>query len=580
MLEAHNQKLIATIYAATLSPQGFDELVEDLHSGVVQVLSAVTGLEDIEDVLPDSQNYTIGDETFPELARHIENALNIQIKIGHIDEIDERTALILELIPNPAVVFNSGEFIQRRNAQARQTAFGEFDTLGKLFPDPHQLAEIRKAVSSLRSGNEFASVPIRLDLQKSSNTCVFLKRIRGSNGGNDVDSLYLLTIAEFGFDNRVADLFRETYDLTSAETSVAILLASGAKPEEIAKRRSVKLDTIRTQIKAIKSKTKAPDLPNLVRLLCGFSSGILVPNRALQTASAELIAKFDPSAGMLMLSDGRRMDYLVQGDPGGKPVLLLHNMPYGAVLPAAAVQLARKRGLKIIAPFRPGHRDSDPLAIADREEYLDQVVRDMNELMVALSISKVKLLGNGGGSTYAIRFASTFPEKVSEILMITRAPVWKGEWLQEMPPRQKLVSMLLKFAPKMARLFVWAILSYINKQKLYDYARTSVGESPADLKAIENPEFMQLFSSGITAGLKQGGEAYCRDWELMEIDMTEEARKLPHKMHILHGADDRIVKPEFSRQFAKEVPGTTLEIVEGAGNFLFYSHWRHVMNAL
>ncbi|MEL6735272.1 MAG: hypothetical protein AAFO98_05230, partial [Pseudomonadota bacterium] len=37
--------------------------------------------------------------------------------------------------------------------------------------------------------------------------------------------------------------------------------------------------SMRTQIKSVKTKTGVQDIPSLVRLLCGFSSGIMVPKR-------------------------------------------------------------------------------------------------------------------------------------------------------------------------------------------------------------------------------------------------------------------------------------------------------------
>lgn len=577
--ETNNQELIAAIYAATLSPKNFDEMADDLEAQAVRVLSAITGRPDITEVLPGDFPNGGAAHLMPDLAKHIENAHDIQSQIGHRIESAERTDLILEIVPNPAFVIDADERIVRKNALAQEMQSGACTALADLFRDPEELAGIRDTLSTLRQGSEFASLPISLDAEQNKNTCVVVKLIQAADGSAQNSKLYLLTIADFGFSSEISDLFQQTYGLTDAETEIAVLLASGTIPQEIASNRSVSLQTVRTQIKSIKAKTKTRNLPDLVRLLCGFSAGMVVPaGKSRQETAAEFA--LNPTVETLVLPDGRRMEYVEQGDRNGRPVLLLHNMPYGVYLPGAAQRFARDNGLRIIAPYRPAHGDSDPLPAMPPEKYLDQVVDDMKELADALALPPVALLGNGGGSSFAVRFATAFPDRVSNIVMVSRAPVWRGEWLDDLPPRQKLTAVLLKYVPRMGELFTWAILSHVNKHSAVEYAKTAADGSPGDLLAIENPETMLLFTTGVTHGLKQGSKGFCRDWELMEVDLTPEARLLPHDMHIVVGADDRIILPEQARQFANDVPRATIEVVEGAGNYMFYSHWRHVMNAL
>jgi DNA-binding NarL/FixJ family response regulator len=68
---------------------------------------------------------------------------------------------------------------------------------------------------------------------------------------------------EGGLRARLAGL----YDLTQAESEVATLLAEGLAPAEIADQRSVCLDTVRNQIKALLQKTGATRLGGLIALL-------------------------------------------------------------------------------------------------------------------------------------------------------------------------------------------------------------------------------------------------------------------------------------------------------------------------
>jgi len=64
-----------------------------------------------------------------------------------------------------------------------------------------------------------------------------------------------------------APIVRALYDLTVAETEVAMLLAKGIAPAQIAQRRAVSIDTVRSQIKALLQKTGAERLGGLIALL-------------------------------------------------------------------------------------------------------------------------------------------------------------------------------------------------------------------------------------------------------------------------------------------------------------------------
>jgi DNA-binding CsgD family transcriptional regulator len=66
-----------------------------------------------------------------------------------------------------------------------------------------------------------------------------------------------------GFEHRVASL----YSLSKAEAEIATLLAEGLSPTEVAERRRVSLETVRTQLKHILDKTEAPRLGSLLALL-------------------------------------------------------------------------------------------------------------------------------------------------------------------------------------------------------------------------------------------------------------------------------------------------------------------------
>jgi pimeloyl-ACP methyl ester carboxylesterase len=84
----------------------------------------------------------------------------------------------------------------------------------------------------------------------------------------------------------------------------------------------------------------------------------------------------------------------------------------------------------------------------------------------------------------------------------------------------------------------------------------------------------------VTFGLRQGPEVYCREFLQMQLDLTEEARALTCPLTLIYGAQDRIAPPMLARRFAEAVPQTRMIELADAGHYLFYSHWREMLEAV
>ena len=61
-------------------------------------------------------------------------------------------------------------------------------------------------------------------------------------------------------------------------------------------------------------------------------------------------------------------------------------------------------------------------------------------------------------------------------------------------------------------------------------------------------------------------DSFCRDAVMNATDFTGEAASCPHKFHILHGGEDRIVDIFQSRTFVDEVPGRNSKWWKAPGN--------------
>lgn len=581
-------KLISAVYSTALSPDQYEETLKTLDQ---LLFGDMEGLQDDELVFvtdfSDEKTLEMKHTIDPDFLNHFRQAHDIQLRIGREKNEKHKLLMLLDAASNPAYIFNSDENILFMNEPAKGVGDGSAMVLGDCCEDPDILKIVRQFIRDA-GDQKLLIVPGYIDIQNNSNTCVLVRKIDNYSDEDfeDIDQssdgLYFFTIVNLGFDQSKTKLFQKTYGLTQAEVSIAGLLANGKQVPEIALERSTSVATIRTQIKMIKQKTNSRDIPAMVRLLCGFSAGILISS---QLSSEEL-----PTPGnsgtinaprQMTLRDGRRMGYLEQGDPQGKPVIMIHNMPYGVELPANAINSASHLKLRILAPFRPGIGNSDPLKNTDSDQFLSEVAADICELMDELNIPKATIVGQSViGAVYATRFAHLYPNRVQSLMAVSGAPIWRDKWIARLPERQRFTVRIAKYLPQLLPLVTRATVMFLDKGYGKALVRGLLKDCPADTLAVKNPETMDLMVKGCKDGLRQGSEAFCGDCILVIRDISAEAQALPHKFHILHGDADNIVGIFQSEAFTDFAPGTELEIVKGAGHMLIYSHWDSVINAI
>ncbi|WP_367870629.1 alpha/beta fold hydrolase [Luteolibacter sp. Populi] len=118
------------------------------------------------------------------------------------------------------------------------------------------------------------------------------------------------------------------------------------------------------------------------------------------------------------LPDGRALGYGDYGDPEGEPVFFFHGWPSSRYQGWLLHEAAAERGLRVIAPDRPGIGLSDPLPGRGFAAF----PRDIAGLADALEIGRFHLCGVSGGCPYTLATAAALPERVRAAAVICGAP--------------------------------------------------------------------------------------------------------------------------------------------------------------
>ncbi len=120
-------------------------------------------------------------------------------------------------------------------------------------------------------------------------------------------------------------------------------------------------------------------------------------------------------AGMLRVSDVHEIYYEVSGAPNGKPVVVCHGGPGGGTTPSMRRYFDPSR-YKIILFDQRGCGKSRPYAdLTDNTTWT--LIDDMETLRGHLGLERWQVFGGSWGSTLALAYAQSHPDKVSELVL-------------------------------------------------------------------------------------------------------------------------------------------------------------------
>ena len=119
--------------------------------------------------------------------------------------------------------------------------------------------------------------------------------------------------------------------------------------------------------------------------------------------------------GFLDVGSGHQLYYEESGNPRGKPVVFLHGGPGGGVS-AAMRRFFNPDIYRIVLFDQRGSGKSTPHACLENNTTWD-LVRDIEILREALQIRRWQVFGGSWGSTLALAYAQTHPDRVTELVL-------------------------------------------------------------------------------------------------------------------------------------------------------------------
>jgi proline iminopeptidase len=130
----------------------------------------------------------------------------------------------------------------------------------------------------------------------------------------------------------------------------------------------------------------------------------------------ELFPPIDPhETGTLKVSDLHEIYFEVSGNPRGKPAVVCHGGPGGGSTPAMRRYFDPSLYRIIVFDQRGCGRSTPRAELADNTTW--HLVEDMEQLRRHLGVDVWQVFGGSWGSTLALAYAQTHPERVSELVL-------------------------------------------------------------------------------------------------------------------------------------------------------------------
>ncbi len=125
--------------------------------------------------------------------------------------------------------------------------------------------------------------------------------------------------------------------------------------------------------------------------------------------------RFDARKRTVALSDGIELAYVAMGDPGGRPVVLIHGYTDNARDWVPLIPYLSGKDRLIVVDIRGHGRSSKPECCYTRLDF----AYDIKLLLDSLKVERADIVGHSLGSIIAQTFAEFWPERTRKVVLIS-----------------------------------------------------------------------------------------------------------------------------------------------------------------
>ena len=288
-----------------------------------------------------------------------------------------------------------------------------------------------------------------------------------------------------------------------------------------------------------------------------------------------IVSRSPPPLRLLKLTDGRRLACAEFGDPNGLPVIALHGTPGSRLMYAVANTAAWERGIRLIAPDRPGYGLSD----SRQSDSLISAVEDLCIVADAYELERFAVIGVSGGAPYAVAVAAAMPDRISLLALVSPAAELADGQLR-LTRFQKFVFRRLARRTWAARLFFRRLRTMLFRAPDSAYRWLLARVRAADRELLTRPGVQASLQAAMGEGLRPGIEGAAQDLRLLCSPWGLRLSDIDVPAIVWQGGDDPVVPPAAAYALARALPNCRLDVVPGAGHYWMLGEFGLILDAV
>lgn len=370
-------------------------------------------------------------------------------------------------------------------------------------------------------------------------------------------------------------VFADILPITERQARIALHIAEGFSRDATARALGTSPAVINKEMQAIYPALAVSTAADLARLITEMQALRLFA-RATDNAPGFHDHAIEPSRYSVR-PEGGLIAWSDYGPASGRPVLVVHSNWCCRPVPLPLVRALHERGWRPIAIDRPGFGATD-LGHSRREDPFSQAVADTLQVMDELKIARIPIVAHCGAQ-YVHALAAQAPGRVGGVVLVSPTPQAMADGKRQGPVGAFKEAFFR--SPRLVEIFFRVISSQLSYRRVEQLMRWITRGSLVDEALCDDPQFIRdrfralrpFACGGYLGGILEELVISHGGWDFAPIPSQG--------WIVLQGGEDyHNDSDEVIGYWRHLLPQARLEVVPGAGRFMFSSHPGLVLDRL
>jgi pimeloyl-ACP methyl ester carboxylesterase len=231
--------------------------------------------------------------------------------------------------------------------------------------------------------------------------------------------------------------------------------------------------------------------------------------------------------------------------------MYFHGFPGSRLEGRLAADAARRRGLRLVAPDRPGFGAST----LQPRRTLAGWAADVRSLADALGLERFSVVGVSGGGPHALACAAGLPERVAGVAVVAGpGPLAPKAATRGMFALNRVLLGLARRWPRLARGVIDLAARGIRRHPGRYLAHMLAGAPEPDRSVLSDPDYQSVVLASTAEALRQGGAGVAWEVTLLARPWDFDLHRIAARVDLWQGGADRIVPPAMMERLLVALP--------------------------